>query len=422
MEPTLAVILADGPGERMGILCHHRAKPLLPFAGTAHLIDFTMSNCIHSHIQDIAVLTDYQWPAITSYFNEWSTVSSKAGNLRLLKPNDGSYLGATDAVYQNIGYLERHNASLVMVLAGDHIYKMDYQRMLAFHMRMRADVTVGVVTVPIEQAHRFDMVTTDDSGRMVRFSEKPELSQSNLASMDIYVFNKHVLIKCLAEDAQLPYSPHDFRHAIMPRIVRRDKVAAYWFDSYWQDIDTPQAYYESNMELLNPKPSFSLNGILSVPSGSNHVPPARKSQEGSIENSLVSPGCVIKGRVENSILSPNVWVEENAEIRNSIVMANSFIGYHSVVNQCILDEGVNVGKFCYLGLGGTGTSENWNITVLGEGVTVPPHTAIGHNCTILPHVGPDDFRGSVVPSDSIMSPRSVTKPRRINEKKILANI
>ena len=421
MEPALAMILAGGRGKRMDILCQHRSKPALPFAGDTRVIDFTLSNCIYSQIRDIAVLTDYYRADMASYLKRWSMGNSNSGDIQLLEPKIDSYMGTADAVYQNIEYLEKNSASLVLVLAGDHIYKMNYQAMLAFHRQIEADATVAVIPVPIEQAHRFGIVTIDGKVRVIGFVEKPEVPQSNLVSMGIYVFNKQVLIQRLIEDATLPHSPHDFGHAIMPGMVRRDKVAAYKFNGYWRDIGTTEAYYQANMELITPNLAFSLNGGWSVLTAPNHLPPAKKLQQGSVENSLVSPGCVIKGRVKDSILMPGVWVEEEAVIMNSLVMSNTFIGCHSVVDHCILDEGVNVGKFCYLGFGDTAISGN-GVTVLGKEVTVPPHTAICRNCKILPHVGPSDFIARVIPTNSVLSPRHISEPLWTEEKEVSGNV
>lgn len=421
MEPALAMILAGGREKRMDILCQHRAKPALPFAGGTRVIDFTLSNCIHSQIRDIAVLTDYYRADMASYLNQWSMGNSNSGNIQLLEPRKGAYVGTADAVYQNIEYLEKNSASLVLVLAGDHIYKMNYQAMLAFHQQVETEATVAVIPVPIEQAHHFGIVTVDGDVRVTGFVEKPKVPQSNLVSMGIYIFKKQMLIQRLIENAALPHSPHDFGHAIMPSMVGRDKVAAYKFNGYWQDIGTIEAYYQANMELVATNHAFSLNGGWSVFTAPNHLPPARILQQGSVENSLVSPGCVIKGRVKDSILMPGVRVEEEAVIMDSIVMSNTFIGYHSVVDHCILDEGVNVGKFCYLGFGSAAISGN-GVTVLGKEATVPSHTAICRNCKILPHVGPGDFINRVIQTNSVLSPRHTSETLRIEEKGVSGNV
>lgn len=404
MEASSAMILAGGWGKRMGILCKHKAKVILPFAGNVRVIDFTLSNCIYSELRDIAVLTDCQRSAMAIYLRRWFGINDSSANVSALEPKGSSYLGTADAVYQNIEYVQSHGDHLILILAGDHVYKMDYRRMVAFHRRAAADVTVAVVTAPIGQAHRFGTVTTDATGRIVDFVEKPELPETNLVSMGIYVFNKQVLIERLIEDSELPNSPHDFGHSVLPEMVHRDRVFAYRFDGYWRDIGNPQAYYEANMELLAPELSLSLDGTRPVLTGSRQLPQAR-SQQDYVRNSLVSPGCTIKGRVVNSILSPGVWVEDKAEIRNSIIMANSFVGYHSVVDHCILDEGVNVGRLCYLGFEGSAVPEGHIVTLVGEGVTIPPLTAVCRNCKILPHVGPDDFTAKVIASNSIVSPK-----------------
>lgn len=403
MGKTLGVVLAGGRGKRMDILCHLRPKPSLPFAGAYRVIDFCLSCCLHSGIRDVAVLIDYQRSEMAKYLRRWYSANAGLASFRILEPKAGSYKGTADAVYQNVKFLQADPSESVLVLAGDHIYKMDYQPMLDFHRHQKADVTVGVVTVPIEQAHRFGIATVDNQGRIVDFLEKPKNPQSNLTSMGIYVFNKHVLIERLEEDAAQQDSPHDFGYAVIPDMVKRDRVVAYEFNGYWQDIGTAEAYYEANMELTKQKPRFTLDSARPVFTEVNDLPATKIYSQGSVNNSLVSPGCVIKGHVENSVLSPGVRIEEQAVVRDSIVMTNTFIDYHSIVDRSILDEEVNVGKYCYIGLGKSLVSGEWDITVVGKGVTVPPHTAIGRDCRILPHVGPHDFHGQTVPSGVVLS-------------------
>jgi len=397
MKRTVAMILAGGRGKRMDVLCYLKPKPLLPFAGRSRVIDFSLSNCIHSQIRSIAVLVDYQRADMAEYLRRWRSANSDADGLSVLAPKAGSYAGTADAVYRNLDYLKRQCADAVLVLAGDHVYKMDYRNMLAFHENVKADATVGIVHVPVEQAHRFGTVVVDTEGRIVEFVEKSSRPYSSLVSMGIYVFNKDFLAVRLPEDANETNSPHDFGYSILPKIVKRDRIFAYEFNDYWQDIGTVEAYYEANMELLRAKPRFSLDSNWPIFAESNEPNP-----EVSIENSLISPGCLIKGRVENSILSPGVRVDENAMVRNSVVMASTSIGYHSVIDRCILDEGVNVGKFCYAGFGSGLVSGNREITVLGKDVTVPDYTAIGRRCKILPRVEASAFSAGIVPSGSIV--------------------
>ncbi len=416
MQKTLAMILAGGRGKRMDILCHDRPKPVLRFAGKFRVIDFTLSNCVHSRINQVAVLADYHRYAMASYLERWSAMNGTSRSLHILEPPAGSYRGTADAVYQNLGYLRRYHAERVLVLAGDHIYKMDYRKMLAFHERTKADVTIGVVQVPIEEAHRFGAVTVDRTDRVVDFVEKSGIPRKSLASMGMYIFNTEVLTRRLIEDAAQPDSPHDFGYAVIPAMVRTDRVYAFKFDGYWQDIGTVEAYYSANMELTGEKPPFEFGGAWPV-LGEAHGPTAPEvSRSGSIINSIVGPGCVIKGRVENSILSPGVLVDEQAVIMNSIVMSGASVGYHSVVDHCVLDEEAKVGRLCYIGFRGGMLPGNPSVTVLGRGATVPSHTAIGSNCRVLPGVTQADFNANMVPSGTVISPRAADKAILVEEK------
>ncbi len=405
MERTLAMILAGGRGKRMDILCQGRPKPALPFAGKFRVIDFSLSNCVHSGVHHVAVLTDYQRNSMADYLERWHHTNHPLESLDILEPKDGSYAGTADAVYQNLDYIDRHNPDIVVVLAGDHIYKMDYRKMVDFHVRSKADVTVSVIPVPIEHASRFGILATDSDGRVTDFLEKPKVPRSNLASMGICIFSRKVLAERLAQDAARADSPHDFGHSIMPIVVKHDRVFAYRFEGYWQDVGTTEAYYEANISLTHEPPSLRLNGNWPIFSERHDTLPER-SHQGVIRNSIISPGCVVKGRVENSILSPGVWIEEQAVVRNSVLMANCFVGYHSVVEHCILDEGVDVGKFCYLGFRASSLSANRGITLVGRDVKIPPYTAVGRNCKIMPNVSPADFATRLVPSGTVFVPRA----------------
>lgn len=401
-KKEVALILAGGRGKRMDILCDLRPKPALPFAGSFRVIDFSMSNCVHSRIADIGVLVDYKRESMADYLVRWHTVNGGATHLHILPPEVGSYAGTADAVYQNLDYLERQGAETVLVLSGDHIYKMDYRPMMLFHHLMRADVTLGVVPVPMAETHRFGTVTVDACGRVMEFREKSSMARSNLVSMGVYIFNLDRLARRLREDAGEPGSLHDFGYNILPRMVKTDRVFTYEFKGYWLDIGTVKAYYDANMELLTPRPRFSLNSNWPV-LGENHTLPAGwTGQEGNVVNSLISPGCVIRGRVENSVLSPGVSVAPQALVRNSIIMAGASIGYHTIVDGCILDEKVNIGNFCYVGFGAGLLAGNAEITVLGKDVTVPDRTAIGRQCRVRPGLGPAAFDTRLVPSGTEM--------------------
>jgi glucose-1-phosphate adenylyltransferase len=287
-------------------------------------------------------------------------------------------------VFQNLEYLKEMGSDRILILAGDHVYNMDYRKMLAFHNSVMADVTVGIVQVPLKQAHRFGTVVVKKEGRILEFIEKASEPKSNLASMGIYIFNKDVLTVSLTEDSHNPGSSHDFGYSILPEMVKKHRVFAYEFPDYWQDIGTVEAYYNANMELLRADPVFSLDRSWPVLTCNGQSTKLDEFENGRIINSLVSPGCVVKGYVENSILSPGVFVGEQARIVNSVIMDNSSIGYHSTVDRCILDEDVKIGDFCYLGFGAPSQPGVWDITLLGKEVNIPPKTAIGRKCKVLP--------------------------------------
>jgi glucose-1-phosphate adenylyltransferase len=383
MKRILAMILAGGQGKRMDILCHFRPKSILPFAGRFRVIDFSLSNCVHSGISDIAVLVDHQRQYMSEYLSKWKQVNGDSANLHILEPRAGSYQGTADAVYQNFDYIQTHNPDTVLVLAADHVYRINYREMLALHERTGADVTVGAVSVPIEQASRFGIITSDAQGMITDFVEKPQTAMSNLASMGIYVFKRQVLLEHLTEDSRQQSLPHDFGQNVIPRMVRQNKVFAYRFEGYWQDIGTVEAYYEANMKLVRELPSISLNGNWPIMTSDYSPLPPKIINSGNIRNSLVSAGCVVRGKVENSILSHDVTVEERAVVRNSVIMANTVISMHSVVERSILDEHVNVGEFCYIGFGASPIQGDKDITVLGKRVAIPAHSAVYGNCNII---------------------------------------
>ena len=389
MERMLAAILAGGKGTRMDVFCQVRSKPALPFAGKYSFIDFCLSNCVHSQISDVAILVDYQRAHLTKYLERWQNDNSTKNAFDILEPQNNSfYSGSTNAIYQNLEYLRKQSASRVLIMPSDHAYKMDYRKMLAFHDKSKADITVGVVAVPIEEAHRFGTLTLGENGYVTEYIEKPDIPRSNLVSMGIYIFNKDVLIKRIIEDAEQPASVHDFGFSIIPGMVGRDRVYGYKYDDFWRDIGTIDAYYNTSMELAGSKPPFSLNGTWPILTCENNEP-VKKSTNSSIENSIISPGCVIKGRVENSILSPGVQVDEHAVVRNSILMSNVCVGTHSVVDSCIADEEVHIGDFCYVGFG-SNHGHMPEYTLLGKGASITSHTAIARGCKVMPYSNPTE--------------------------------
>jgi glucose-1-phosphate adenylyltransferase len=376
MTEMMALVLAGGLGQRMGVLCQARPKPILPFACRFSIIDFTLSNCVHSGIKDIAVLIDHQRSIMSDYIEDWNRINSFDFNIRLLEPEFDSYKGTADAIYQNIPALKKSSSETTLVLAGDHVYRMDYGAMLAFHKQVTADVTIGVVSVPAKQAYRFGIVTVDERDRITDFVEKPQRATSNLASMGIYLFNTQFLIDRLIEDHNDSSSNHDFGRTIIPRILSEYKVFAYRFLDYWQDVGNIEAYYWANMELIRKLPLISLNGSWPIMTKAYNVRPPRLINCANIRNSLIGEGCTVDGQVENSILFSGVQVREHATIRNSIVMKNSTIDSYTTVDSAILDEDVKLGQFCYVGFGAGPLRKDKGITVLGKGSRIPDYSAV----------------------------------------------
>jgi len=423
MSKVLAVILAGGQGERLSLLSQKRAKPAVPFAGKYRIIDFALSNCVNSGISDVAVLTQYRPHSLHDHIGigkPWDLDRQKGG-VRLLQPYRGHqesewYQGTADAVYQNLDFIMEGRYDYVLILAGDHIYRMDYGPMIAFHQQRNADVTFGAVVVPIEEGHRFGILETDAEGRVNSFEEKPAKPRGTLGSMGIYVFSRDTLTRVLIEDARAletssSTSKHDFGHNIIPAMVQRsERVYAYPFTGYWQDVGTIQSYWEAHMELLGDHPAFDLyDPSWVIHTRSEERPPAHVHSGAKVVSSLISHGCVIKGQVERSVLSPGVVVEENAVVRDSILLFDTVIGAGSVVDRAILDKEVIVGKNCQVGYGDDMTPNklepgrlNTGITLIGKRAHLPDNLKVGRNCKIGTDLRPEDF-----PSDTLTSGETI---------------
>ncbi len=419
---VLTIILAGGQGERLSILSEKRAKPAVPFAGKYRIIDFALSNCVNSDLDDVLVLTQYRPISLHDHIGigrPWD-LDRLHGGVRLVSPYLGRkdadwYRGTADAVYQNISELRDITADTVLILGGDHIYKMDYRPMIRLHHDTDADVTVGVMRIPIEEAHRFGIVTADDEGRITDFQEKPKQPKSNLVSMGIYVFKKDVLIDRLTKDAENSTSKRDFGHSIIPAMLEReDKVYAYTFDGYWRDVGTVQSYWECHMELLQIPPAVDLyERSWIVYTKSEERPPARIGSAAKVERSLISHGCQVHGQVIHSVLSPGVIVEEGAVVRDSIIMFDSVIGRNSVIDRSVIDKEVVVGPDSYIGFGDDDTPNklepqrlNTGITLIGKRANLPAGIKVGRNCKIGTDLKPEDF-----PSLELASGDTVDTPK-----------
>src|SRR5579864_8454230 len=408
---VVAVILAGGQGERLSVLSAQRAKPAVPFAGKYRIIDFTLSNCVNSGIYRVAVLTQYRPHSLNDHIGigrPWD-LDRMRGGVRMLQPYLGRkgsdwYKGTADAVYQNLSAMADWRADTLLILSGDHVYKMDYNTMLAFHEDRKADVTVAVMQVPMDEAHRFGTLVTAPDGRVIGFEEKPPEPRSNLISMGIYVFDRDVLIRRLEEDARMPVSKRDFGRDIVPRMVEMDRVYAYSFKGYWRDVGTIQSYWESNMGLLKEPPDFDLYDTdWVIHTRSEERPPARITERGKIDCSLISHGSIINGTVAHSVLSPGVFVAEGAVVRDSILFTDCIVGPGSVVDRSILDKHVVVGADVRLGAG-EDTRPNRTqprnlqsgITVVGKGARIPTGMTIGRNVLIAADVIERDFQRILV--------------------------
>jgi glucose-1-phosphate adenylyltransferase len=418
VKRVLAVILAGGEGERLSILSSMRAKPAVPFAGKYRIIDFALSNCVNSSIDNVVVLTQYNPRSLNDHIGlgrPWD-LDRNRGGIRMLQPYIARgrasewYRGTSDAVLQNIETIRSTPGDLVLILAGDHIYKMDYTPFVAAHRRRRADVTVGVRRVPIGEAHRFGILALGESDAVVDWEEKPAKPKSDLASMGIYVFSKKALLRWLRDDLI------DFGRDVIPAMLDdRARVFGYRFDGYWQDVGTIESYWQANMDLLVDRPQLDLyDRDWLIHTRSEERAPARIGATANIHNSLISHGCLVAGTVERSILSPGVRVDIGAVVRDSIVMFDSVIRAGAIVDRSILDKEVSVGPNAHIG-DGTDLSVanrqepsrlNTGITVIGKRAIIPRGVRIGRNVRIAEGVRAVDFRSRVIRSGGSVDRRA----------------
>jgi len=421
MEGVVAIILAGGQGERLGILAVERTKPAIPFAGKYRIIDFTLSNCVNSDIYNVAILTQYQPRSLTDHIGigvPWG-FARPDGKILLLHPylarEEGRdwYKGTADAVYQNLQYIDEQDAELVLVLSGDHIYKMDYKDMIDSHRKNQADATIAVTRLPKDELIHFGTVTVDENQQVDGFQEKVKEPKSDLVSMGVYVFQKELLRQVLEDDAQRRSSKHDFGRNIFPQLVGSCRINAYNFEGYWRDVGAIRSYWEANMRLLDSPPSISFSADWPIRTKEDEPrSPAVIARRGDVVNSMISHGCIIEGRVENSILSPGVRVAANAVITHSVIMNDTVIGRESVIDYSILDKEVIIEAGSSVGTGNdfqVNREEpvilNTGITVVGKGAKIPEGVKIGRNCSIACNVTEKDFRSSIVQSGETIQPK-----------------
>jgi glucose-1-phosphate adenylyltransferase len=430
VKRTLALILAGGEGERLSILSSVRAKPAVPFGGKYRIIDFTLSNCVNSDLDDVLVLTQYNPRSLNDHIGlgrPWD-LDRNNGGVKLLQPYVARgrvaewYRGTADAVLRNINVIENSPADTILVLAGDHIYKMDYQPFVQAHRRRRADVTIAVRRVPLVDATRMGVLALDDADRVVEWQEKPKLPKSDLASMGVYVFSKRALRRWLDEDRT------DFGAHVIPAMLDGGaRVFGYRFDGYWQDVGTIQSYWEANMALLADNPELDLyDKEWIIHTRSEERAPAKVGATAQVHRSLISHGCVIDGTVVNSVLSPGVRVAVGAVVRDSIVMFDSVIRSGAVVDRAILDKEVVVGQGAVVGEGpydGAPNRQepgrlNTGITVVGKQSIVPRGARIGRNVKIGGSVKSVDFQRRVVRTGESVEPLPASRrPRAVADER-----
>lgn len=422
MEKSLAIILAGGRGERLGVLSNERTKPAIPFGGKYRVIDFTLSNCVNSGISKVAIITQYEPLSLIDHIGvgtPWGLSHIDGSGLKLLQPylahEEGRdwYKGTADSVYQNLNYIESEGVDHVFILSGDHVYRMNYADMFEFHNRNEADVTIATTPMPYEVLSAFGTVTINDDSRITDFQEKSKKTQSNLVSMGIYLFSQNALQKCLEDDARLRSSRHDFGRNVFPRIVAGDyRIFAYNFHGYWRDVGTIISYWESNMELLDWSSSLLYDSDWPIRTKEELRPPAIVSQKGHIVNSIVSCGCVIEGTVEHSVISPGVRISEGVVVKDSIILSDSIVLPNSVIDYSILDKNVVVGDGCHIGWGDNFQINrrepkvvNTGITIVGKRTRIPDGIRIGRNCIIYNNVVDNDFSASEIPSGETVRPK-----------------
>lgn len=404
-KEIISMLLAGGQGSRLGILTKNLAKPAVTFGGKYRIIDFALSNCINSGIDTVGVLTQYEPLRLNQHIGigiPWD-LDRKAGGVTILSPyvkeQEGAwYSGTANAIYQNIKFIDNYNPEYVLILSGDHIYKMDYSKMLDFHKKNNCDATIAVLEIPIEEAHRFGIMNTGEGDRIVEFEEKPKNPKSNLASMGIYIFTWKKLKQALIED-NARHEDSDFgKHIIPTMLENEDRLYAYRFRDYWKDVGTIESYWQANMELIETLPNFNLyEEFWKFYTNLDYQTPQYIGGEAEVHRSIISEGCEIYGTVINSVLGPGVIVENGAVIRDSIVMDNSVLKEGVVLDRCIVAENCIINQNVKIGEGENIPNKdkpsiyNTGISVVGENTTIPEGIWIGKNCVVYGDTTPTHY-------------------------------
>ena len=374
-QECVAMLLAGGQGSRLGGLTRKRAKPAVSFCGKYRIIDFTLSNCTNSNINTIGVLIQYKPLLLNSYIGLGSAwdLDNPYGGVHILPPFLGEqerswYNGTANAVYQNCEFIDFYDPEYVIILSGDHVYRMDYARMLNFHKEKNSEITIATIQVPWEEASRFGILTVDSEARITRFTEKPAQPESDLASMGVYIFNWSTLKQALKEDANDRASENDFGKNIIPHQLKQAKrVYAYKFEGYWRDVGTIESYYHANMESLREGHFLNIfDPRIRIFSNEDILPPHFVGSTAKIENSLVCNGCIVHGDVQNSILAPGVYVGKGVQIKDSILLPYAKVHTGSSLRKTIVGENAEIMRYCIVGAEGRTAAEQEGITVIED--------------------------------------------------------
>ena len=410
-KEMIAMLLAGGQGSRLGVLTSKVAKPAVAFGGKYRIIDFPLSNCINSGVDTVGVLTQYQPLRLNTHIGigiPWD-LDRNIGGVTVLPPYEKSgdsewYTGTANAIYQNLEYMESYDPDYVLILSGDHIYKMDYEVMLEFHKAAKAEVTIAVMPVPWEEASRFGIMITDEQKRITDFEEKPANPRSNLASMGIYIFNWKTLKEALIKNAEQPAL--DFGKHIIPYCHEQGSpLYAYEFNGYWKDVGTLHSYWEANMELIDIVPEFNLyEEYWKIYTKSEIQPPQYFSADSRVERSIIGEGTEIYGQVYNSVIGCGVTIGAGTIIRDSIIMNHTCIGENCEMYKAIIAENAKIGNRVKLGIGDEVPNEtaphiyNQGIVTVGEKSEIPDDITVGKNAVISGVMTREDFENSYLPS------------------------
>ncbi len=410
-KEMIAMLLAGGQGSRLGVLTQKVAKPAVSFGGKYRIIDFPLSNCINSGVDTVGVLTQYQPLRLNAHIGigiPWD-LDRNVGGVTILPPYERSkgsdwYTGTANAIYQNLEYMESYNPEYVLILSGDHIYKMDYEVMLEYHKANNADVTIAAMPVPIEEASRFGILITDDSNKITEFEEKPAHPRSNLASMGIYIFSWKVLKEALVQLSDVPGC--DFGKHIIPYCHEGGKrIFAYEYNGYWKDVGTLGSYWEANMELIDIIPEFNLyEEYWKIYTKSDRIPPQYISGDAKVGRCIIGEGTEIYGEVENSVIGSGVVIEPGAVVKDSIIMQDTVVGAGAHVDKAIVAENVKIGAGARLGVGEFAPSTydpkvyQFDLVTIGENSVIPENVSIGKNTAISGITAAEDYPDGALPS------------------------